>query len=101
MSTTEIRLQRLRVVSSRPFDEVVQRLTDTIGHPEMNAFHDAVAATTTAADLQEVVQSAIGSSGLMEFACFDAGAILGKERTMPAARLLRLIVGNPLIMKEM
>jgi uncharacterized protein (DUF302 family) len=67
----------------------------------MNAFHNAVAAATTVADLEEVVHAAIGSSGLMEFVRFDAGEILRKERSGLGPKILRLIVGNPLIMKEM
>jgi uncharacterized protein (DUF302 family) len=101
MPTTKVALRRVSVVSSRPFDEIVQRLTATIGHPDMDAFHEAVAAATTAADLEEVVHGAIGSSGLMEFARFDAGAILRKERSGLGPQILRLVVGNPLIMKEM
>ena len=46
----------------------------------MNAFHSAVAAATTIADLEKVVEGAIGSSELMEFVRFDAGEILRKER---------------------
>jgi len=45
------------------------------------------------------VQRAVGSSNLMEFMRFDAGAVLGKERD--PTRMLRLLVGNPIIMKEM
>ena len=67
----------------------------------MNAFHKAVAAATTVADLEEVVQGAIGSSGLMEFVRFDAGEVLRKERGGHGPKILRLVVGNPLIMKEM
>lgn len=67
----------------------------------MNAFHKAVAAATTVADLEEVVQGAIGSSGLMEFVRFDAGEVLRKERGGQGPRILRLVVGNPIIMKEM
>nr|WP_228530836.1 MULTISPECIES: DUF302 domain-containing protein [Myxococcaceae] len=37
----------------------------------------------------------------MEFARFDAGAVLRKEQGTPTPRILRLLVGNPLIMKEM
>jgi hypothetical protein len=37
----------------------VETLTATIGHPDMNAFHSAVAAARTVADLEEVVQGAI------------------------------------------
>ena len=35
----------------------------------------------TVADLEQLVQGAIGSSGLMEFVRFDAGEVLRKERT--------------------
>ena len=67
----------------------------------MNAFHKAVAAATTAADLEEAVQRAIGTSGLMEFVRFDAGEVLRKERGGHGPKILRLVVGNPIIMKEM
>jgi hypothetical protein len=36
----------------------------------------------------------------MEFIRFDAGEVLRKERAR-SAKILRLVVGNPLIMKEM
>lgn len=55
----------------------------------------------TLADLEEVVQRAIGPSGLMEFIRFDAGEVLRKERAGQNPKILRLVVGNPLIMKEM
>jgi hypothetical protein len=101
MPTIEVPVRRLSVVSSRPFEEVVRRLTAAIGHPDMHAFHDALAAATTVADLEEVVRGAIGSSGLMEFVRFDAGEVLRKERGGQGPKILRLLVGNPLIMKEM
>jgi uncharacterized protein (DUF302 family) len=37
----------------------------------------------------------------MEFIRFDAGEVLRKERNGQGPKILRLIVGNPLIMKEM
>jgi Domain of unknown function DUF302 len=101
MPTIDVPLRRVSVVSSRPFDEIVRRLTATIGHPDINAFHKAVAAATTVADLEEVVHGAIGSSDLMEFVRFDAGEVLRKERGGEGPQILRLVVGNPLIMKEM
>jgi hypothetical protein len=67
----------------------------------MNSFHRAVAAATTIAALESVVQAAIGSSDLMEFIRFDAGEVLRKERGAHGPKILRLVVGNPLIMKEM
>ena len=99
MRTIEVSVRRVSVVSSRPFDEVVQRLTATIGHPNMNAFHDALAAATTAAELEDVVHRATGSSTLMEFVRFDAGEVLRKARAGRGPQILRLVIGNPLIMK--
>lgn len=101
MPTIEVQVRRFSVVSSRPFEEIVKRLTATIGHPEMNAFHNAVAAATTVAELEAVVHGAIGASELMEFVRFDSGDLLRKERVGQGPRMLRLVVGNPLIMKEM
>jgi hypothetical protein len=101
MPTIEVQVRRFSVVSFRPFEEIVKRLMATIGHPDMNAFHSAVAAARTVADLEEVVQGAIGSSDLMEFVRFDAGEVLRKERGGQGPKIVRLVVGNPLIMKEM
>src|SRR5262249_43626505 len=101
MSTIEFQVRRFSVVSSRPFEEIVRSLPATIGHPNMNAFRSAVASARTVADLEEVVQWAVGSSDLMEFVRFDAGEILRKELGGQGPKILRLVVGNPLIMKEM
>jgi hypothetical protein len=101
MATIEVRIQRFSVVSARPFDEVVSRVTASIGRPDMKAFHEAVGAATTVSDLEGVVRRAIGTSELMEFARFDAGEVLQKGRGDHGPRILRLVVGNPLIMKKM
>jgi hypothetical protein len=79
MPTIEVRVRRFSVVSSRPFEEIVRRLTATIGRPDMNAFHSTVAAATTVADLEEVVQGAIGSSDLMESALTPAKSCVRNE----------------------
>ena len=67
----------------------------------MNTFHKAVVAATTAAELEKVVDEVIGSSNLMEFARFDAGEVLRRERGGQGPKILRLVVGNPIIMHEM
>ena len=101
MPTIEVKVRRFSVVSCRPFEEIVKRLTSTIGHPDMKAFHAAIAEATTLADLEEVVQGSIGPSDLMEFVRFDAGEVLRKERGGQGPKILRLVVGNPLIMRKM
>ena len=40
-------------------------------------------------------------NGLMEFTRFDQGEVLQKENGTVKPRILRIIAGNPLIMKEM
>jgi hypothetical protein len=71
----------------------------TIGDPDMNAVHSAVAAARSTADLQQLVP--IGSSDLMEFVRFDAGAVLRKERGGARTQDRPSPVGNALIIKEM
>jgi len=101
MPTIDVQVQRFSVVSQRPFDEVIRRLTATIGRPDLKGFHDAVASATTIGELEAVVRQAVGSSDLMEFVRFDSGDVLRKERGGHGPRMLRLVLGNPLIMKEM
>ena len=101
MPTIDVAVRRFSIVSSKPFDEVVGRLSASIGHPDMSAFHRTMTAARTVADLEAVVHAAIGPSDLMEFARFDAGEVLRKERGGQGPGILRLVVGNPLIMKEM
>ena len=101
MPTIEFQVRRVSVVSSKPFEECVRDLTAAIGHPDMNAFHKAILAAKTVAEVEDVVHGAIGSSDLMEFVRFDAGEILRKERGGQEAKILRLVVGNPMIMKQM
>jgi hypothetical protein len=101
MPTLEARVQRFSIVSSNPFDEIIGRLTASIGRPEINAFHSALIAAKTMVEFESVVQAAIGDSELMEFIRFDAGEILRKESGEQGAKILRIVVGNPIVMKEM
>ena len=52
---------------------------EAVGHLDMNAFQQSVATTRTWPELEKVVSGTIGSSGLMEFACFDLGEVLRKD----------------------
>jgi len=96
-----INVQRYSVTSSKPFSDVVTALEAAIGHPDMNAFRKDVASTKTYAELEAVVHKAVGVSGFMEFIRFDHSHIVRKERGENAPRNLRLVLGNPLIMKRM
>jgi hypothetical protein len=101
MSTIEIQLRRFSIVSARPFHEVVNRVTATIGRPDLNAFHKEIAAARTAGEMEEVVHAATGPSGLMEYIRFDAGDVVRQEHGGQSPRILRLVVGNRLTLREM
>jgi Domain of unknown function DUF302. len=101
MTTIELQVRRVSVVSTKSFEETVQRLTATIGRPDVNKFHKALHSVNTVAELEALVKGATGSSDLMEFIRFDAGEVLRKEQGRQGSRILRLVVGNPVIMKGM
>ena len=101
MPTIEVQVHRVSTVSQKPFEDVVSRLTASIGHPDMGTFRRALASATTLGDLEKVVQTAVGSSNLMEFARYDMGEVLRKQKGRQEPKALRFLVGNPLIMTEM
>jgi len=101
MNTSTIAVQRISVISARPFNEVLARIEQNVGHPEMTRFRQAMTDAKTISEFEEVVGNATGPSGLMEFARYDLGAVVRKEGTPVTPRSVRLVVGNPVIMKEM
>jgi uncharacterized protein (DUF302 family) len=101
MATKQINVQRFSVTSSKPFQDVVSRLEAAVGHPDMSVFRSDVASAKTYPEVEKIVNKAIGPSGFMEFARFDLGEFLRKEQGSGAPRILRLVLGNPLIMKRM
>jgi uncharacterized protein (DUF302 family) len=52
-------------------------------------------------ELETMVQKSVSNAGLMLFVEFDHGAIVRKGTGHEAPRILRFVIGNPLIMKEM
>jgi len=99
--TVEVLVQRFTIVSSNPFDVILQRLEAQVGRPDLNAFVRAIASSQSYREVEQIVDEAIGPSGLMEFIRFNLGEIISKERGADSPRILRLVVGNPLIMKQM
>jgi uncharacterized protein (DUF302 family) len=101
VSVREVKVERVSVISSKAFEDVVAALERAIGRPDLTAFGKEMAAAKTFADVEKVVQAAVGSSGFMEFARMDLGAVLRKRNGASARQCLRLIVGNPVIMSRM
>jgi uncharacterized protein (DUF302 family) len=98
--TREIAVERVSVVSARPFEAVVSAFESSIGRPDFNDFMKKLSKAQTFEDVKKIVQRAVGKSGLMEFGRFDLGFVIGKEAGR-RTNSLRFLVGNPLIMDEM
>jgi uncharacterized protein (DUF302 family) len=67
----------------------------------MAEFWQTTQRATTAAELEVAIQPVLGESGLMQFVEFDHGMIVRKGTEHHTSRIIRLVIGNPLIMKEM
>jgi uncharacterized protein (DUF302 family) len=101
MSIREVQVQRVSVVTTQSFDTVVARIDEQIGHPDMAAFRKNFSAAQNKAEMEKVVDPVTRPNGIMEFARFDLGEVLRKENGAGTPKLLRIVAGNPLIMKEM
>ncbi|BAL79039.1 DUF302 domain-containing protein [Bradyrhizobium cosmicum] len=101
MTIAKVEVERFSLTSSKPFDAVVAALKSAVGQPNMVEFFKETRATNSFADLERVVRRGLGRTDLMLFAEFDLGDILRRETGSRTPRIIRLVVGNPLIMKEM
>jgi uncharacterized protein (DUF302 family) len=101
MAIRQISVDRFSLVSKKTFAEVMGVLETALGHPDMREFGKNVGAANSWQELEQVVQALLGPSGFMEFARFNLGQILSKEQGPSAPRIVRIVFGNPLIMKQM
>jgi uncharacterized protein (DUF302 family) len=97
----KVEIERFSVTSSKPFEAVVAALEAAVGRPDMVEFANATKSAQTLAELESVVHRALGRTGLMLFMKLNHGAILRKETGLDTPKIVRLVIGNPLIMKEM
>lgn len=101
MTIAKVAVERFSLTSSKPFDAVVAALKSAVGQPNMADFFKETRATNSFPDLERVVQRGLGRTGFMLFAEFDLGDILRRESGSKTPKIMRLVIGNPLIMKEM
>jgi len=101
MTTKKITVERVTFVSSRPFEEVLARLDEGIGRPNFGELNRRASAAATFAEYESILHGGVGSADLMEFMRLDLGAALRKDPAAAAYRIVRIIAGNPLIMRQM
>ena len=97
----KIEVERFTLSSSKAFDQVVAGLNAAIGHPDMAEFWKSTHRAQSVAELQSTIEKVLGRTGLMLFAEFDHGAIVRKGTGRDTPRMIRFVIGNPLIMREM
>jgi uncharacterized protein (DUF302 family) len=97
----KIEMERFSLTTSKPFDEVVAGANTAIGHPDMAEFGRSTHEARSFAELKSAVEKGLGKTGLMLFMQLDHGAVVRKETGRDIPRIIRFVIGNPLIMKEM
>jgi uncharacterized protein (DUF302 family) len=97
----KIEIERFSLTSSKSFDEVIAGTSAAIGHPDIAEFGRSTHEARSFAELKTAVEKGLSAVGLMLFMQFDHGAILRKETGRETPKMIRFIIGNPLIMKEM
>jgi uncharacterized protein (DUF302 family) len=97
----KIEMERFSLTTSKPFDEVVAGVNTAIGHPDMAEFGRSTHEARSFAELKSAVEKGLGKTGLMLFMQLDHGAVVRKETGRDIPRIIRFVIGNPLIMKEM
>ena len=76
-------------------------LDAVIGHPDIAEFARLSQEARTFVELKSVVENDLSEAGFMLFMKLDHGAVVRKETGRETPRIVRFILGNPLIMKEM
>jgi uncharacterized protein (DUF302 family) len=101
MTIRKVEIERFSLISSRPFGVVVAALKAAVGHPDVGELLKATNDARTFAELEDAVHRGLGRTGLMMFMELDLGAFLRKETGLDTPKIVRFLIGNPLIMKEM
>src|SRR5271155_3408910 len=101
MAIQTIEVQRFSLTTSRSFEAVVASLKAGVGRLDLAAFASASKSPGTFDELEEVINRDMGKTHLMLFLEFDHGAVLRKETGLDKPKIVRLVIGNPLVMKEM
>lgn len=101
MAIQQVNFERFSVVSARSFEDVLARLDEGIGRPDMKKFREGMSSAASFAEYEKLVHGVVGKADLMEFLRLDLGGPMRKDLKAKAYKIVRIIAGNPLIMKQM
>ena len=97
----KIEVERFTLSSSKPFDQVVATLNSAVGHPDMAEFWKSTHRAQSDAELRKTIEKGLGRTGLMLFVEFDHGAVVRSGTGRATPKMIRFVIGNPLIMRQM
>ena len=85
MAITQFHVQRFSITSSKSSGDVVKAIDAAISHPDVRVFLKNVESAKSFAEIETLVQNAIGPSDFMEFIRFDLGEVLRKDHAEAGA----------------
>jgi uncharacterized protein (DUF302 family) len=97
----KVEMERFTLTSSKPFNQIIAAFKAAVGQPDIVEFWRSTHRTQSLAELESTIEKAVGRTGLMLFAEFDHGAIVRKGTGRDTPRIVRFVIGNPLIMRRM
>jgi uncharacterized protein (DUF302 family) len=101
METLHAQIERLFFTSKKPFEDVLTGLYSGIGRPNLGELKERLKGAHNLEEFGRTVDAAVGSAGLLEFLGLDLGAALRVGPSMHPYRMIRIIAGNPMIMRSM
>jgi uncharacterized protein (DUF302 family) len=101
VTTRSVTIERVTVLSSKPFEAVIASLEAAVGRANMAEYVQRTEGARTLQEMEGAVEKAVGPSGFMMFLRLDLGAVLRKETGLDSPKIIRFLIGNPLIMREM
>jgi uncharacterized protein (DUF302 family) len=101
LHVTQLTVERLSLVSDKPFASVLGAIRAGIGHPDMNRLWEEIWSVDSFQKVESIVKPALGITGLMQFGEFDDGGFIRKDRGEGTPQSMCLLRGNPPIMKQM
>ena len=101
METLHIQIERLCFTSKKSFEDVLTGLYSGISRPNIDELKQQLKGAHNLEEFARTVDAAVGSVGLLEFLSLDLGAALRVGPSMRPYRMMRIIAGNPMIMRSM
>jgi uncharacterized protein (DUF302 family) len=100
METLHAQIERLCFTSKKRFEDVLAALYRGIGRPNIDELRQRLKKAHDLTEFGRIVDTSVGSAGLLEFLQLDLGAALRVGSLRRPYRMIRIIAGNPMIMRS-